>query len=358
MSSSVLSRVTSGRGVRSRVRALAIAATLGGVAVTSVTSASALDEYTPTLYDLDQVAMIMQSVAPLDETKTLAGLPEFQATYSDNVSLKPDEAAARVRAELPKLRASKSGTIIPVKNTEGATVKRGISVGPAHVGTKDVSIAEYCTAYKDFCGFVGNADFRNMWPRVAVSGNVTGQGGTSMSVTYSNTYTKSKSTTTTNGWSLGTTFGGSGASASGGIEYSQSTTDEESFSDTAQQQFNFNIPNGKVGRVESRFNGGYYDGYVAVRESDGDGLDGNGDIKLFPVRHVLAPSSKANSGTTLSAVHANNDVQIDGPDANVGNFLKQLANQASQNAALINTFLESSKKLTERHCYAFVGCVN
>ncbi|MGW6413087.1 hypothetical protein ACWF95_39085 [Streptomyces vinaceus] len=320
-----------------------------------------MDEYTPTLYDLDQVAMIMQSVAPLDETKTLAGLPEFQATYSDNVSLKPEEAVAMVRGALPKLRAGNGANIVTVKNTEGATVKLGyedkVSLIDTHMETKDVSIAEYCTTYKDLCGFVGKADYRNMWPRVTVTGNVTGQGGTNTTVTYSNTYTKSKSKTTTNGWSLGSTIGPTGAAISGSIEYSQSTTEEESFGDEKGQQYSFNIPNGKVGRVESRFNGGYYDGYVAVRESDKNANNGNGDIKLFPVRHVLAASSKASSGTTISAVHAANDVQIDGPDANVGNFMKQLGDQASQNAALINTFLESSKKLTEPHCYAFVGCV-
>ncbi|MGW6412597.1 hypothetical protein ACWF95_36215 [Streptomyces vinaceus] len=320
-----------------------------------------MDEYTPTLYDLDQVAMIMQSVAPLDETKTLAGLPEFQATYANNVSMTSQEASVMVRAGLPKLRAGNGGNFYIVTNTEGAKVKMGYTeketLLDTYKGTKDVSIAEYCTKFKDYCGFVGKADSRNMWPRVTVTGNVTGQGGTNTTVTYSNTYTKSNSKTTTNGWSLGSTIGPTGATASGSIEYSQSTTEEESFGDEKGQQYSFNIPNGKVGRVESRFNGGYYDGWVAVRESDKNAVDGNGDIKLFPVRHVLAASSKASSGTTISAVHAANDVQIDGPDADLGKFLKGLTDQARQNAPLINTFLESSKKLTEPHCYAFVGCV-
>lgn len=362
MSTSVFSRVMAGRGVRSGVGALVVAATIGGAAMASVTSASALDEYTPTLLDTGQVEMIMQKMAPVDEKKTLAGLPEFQPTTSGHIPLLHETAAEMVRAGLPKLRPSQGGNIYPVGNSQGATVKMGVSAERGglsyHIGTKDVSIAEYCTTRKDFCGFVGVADSEDLWPRVAGTGNMTGQGGSSATLQISNAYTKSTSTTTTNGWSLATTFGGSGGSGvTGGIEYSQSVTEEKSFTNEVDTPYSYTIPNGQVGRVEARFNGAYYNGWVAVRESDGDGVDGNGDIKLFPARHVLAPSSKAATGVTVSAVKADNPAQINAPENNTSTFLKMIGERITQNATFINGFLEAMKVPAERPCYAFVGCV-
>lgn len=149
------------------------------------------------------------------------------------------------------------------------------------------------------CGFVGRLE--TSYPMMQSSDAQMGK----QEFSYKTSAMVGEDTSQTQGWSIGGNVTAqmeiSGGPVSGGsgreinFSYSQSTTTTNKWTNTVEQNRKVDIPDGVLGRLESRANAGKYLGYIVYKL---DFTNGNGEQKqkmvLIPARVMIqAPGSAA-----------------------------------------------------------------
>lgn len=286
--------------------ALATAFLTGMSLVGSSTPAQAEDGNTFLRTEQDVINYLNQSQNRLNQSEAIRGYPA-QGQDSQEVKLEDVEKAYphdQALADVPNQLGDRFNPTSGV-TTEGPDIRKSSS-DDKEPWLDNWDAKSMCGqpshnpgGEPQPCGFVGRLE--TPYPRMNSTDPQMGKADFS----YKTSAMVGQDTSKTTGWSIGGNIsshmeitagpasGGSGREAN--FSYSQSTTTTNKWTNTVDQSRNVSIPDGVLGRIESRANAGQYLGYI-VYKLDFSPADGERKQKtvLIPARVMIqAPGSAA-----------------------------------------------------------------